>query len=65
MNPATLALAAFMLSVLYTHSHARIVLMTDRNDTYTFEDAQAVFGGGLPPLGLTSQLLVRIRDLLC
>lgn len=32
--------------------------MTDRNDTYLFEDAQAVFGGDIPTLGLTAQLLV-------
>lgn len=56
-TPACL-LAAFLLVTLHSEVAARIILMTDRNDTYMFEDAQAVFGGALPPLGLTSQLLV-------
>lgn len=38
--------------------HARLVVVTGRNDTYLFEDTQAVFGGGIPPLGITAQLVV-------
>lgn len=58
MRPSALCLALAAWLALGMPCLARIAIVMNRNDTYLFEDAQAVFGGDIPPLGLTAQLLV-------